>query len=269
MLRRPQMRVRVRVQPMHFSFNRMIPNVLTVLALCAGMTAIRLAIVGKFETAVLAIIVAGLVYGVDGRISRGPEGYLDFRRPARLPLGLRELRRGAGGHALRLDHGAVPRLWLGGGADLRGLLRSQARALQYAARPGAAALRLQFLHGRASPGGRRPGDDPDVCGLRVRRHVLPDAHRQHFLDPRGRRPDGEPAPDLRAETLPRAERMGAADAPGCRSDRGVPDGGALGDAAGRRRDLHRLVPVPRPLPPQAQPHRPPEPRRHPAGREPG
>jgi CDP-diacylglycerol---serine O-phosphatidyltransferase len=60
MLRRPHMRVRVRVQPMHFSFNRMIPNVLTVLALCAGMTAIRLAIVGKFETAVAAIIVAGI-----------------------------------------------------------------------------------------------------------------------------------------------------------------------------------------------------------------
>jgi hypothetical protein len=33
MLRPPRMRVRVRVQPMHFSFNRMIPNVLTVLAL--------------------------------------------------------------------------------------------------------------------------------------------------------------------------------------------------------------------------------------------
>jgi CDP-diacylglycerol---serine O-phosphatidyltransferase len=70
MLRRPHMRVRVRVQPMHFSFNRLIPNVLTVLALCAGMTAIRLAIVGKFETAVAAIIVAGILDGLDGRIAR-------------------------------------------------------------------------------------------------------------------------------------------------------------------------------------------------------
>lgn len=70
MLRRPHMRVRVRVQPMHFSFNRMIPNVLTVLALCAGMTATRLAIVGKFETAVVAIIVAGILDGLDGRIAR-------------------------------------------------------------------------------------------------------------------------------------------------------------------------------------------------------
>jgi len=72
------MRVRVRVQPMHFSFNRMIPNVLTVLALCAGMTAIRLAIVGKFETAVLAIIVAGILDGLDGRIARLLKGTSTF-----------------------------------------------------------------------------------------------------------------------------------------------------------------------------------------------
>ncbi|HKX08498.1 MAG TPA: CDP-diacylglycerol--serine O-phosphatidyltransferase [Stellaceae bacterium] len=78
MLRRPQMRVRVRVQPMHFSFNRMIPNVLTVLALCAGMTGIRLAIVGKFETAVAAIIVAGILDGLDGRIARLLKGTSTF-----------------------------------------------------------------------------------------------------------------------------------------------------------------------------------------------
>ncbi len=70
MLRPPRMRVRVRVQPMHFSFNRMIPNILTLLALCAGMTGIRLAIVGKFEAAVVAIIVAGVLDGLDGRIAR-------------------------------------------------------------------------------------------------------------------------------------------------------------------------------------------------------
>ncbi len=78
MLRRPHMRVRVRVQPMHFSFNRMIPNVLTVLALCAGMTAIRLAIVGKFETAVVAIMVAGVLDGLDGRIARLLKGTSSF-----------------------------------------------------------------------------------------------------------------------------------------------------------------------------------------------
>ena len=48
----------------------MIPNILTLLALCAGMTAIRFAINGKFESSVIAIIVAGVFDGLDGRIAR-------------------------------------------------------------------------------------------------------------------------------------------------------------------------------------------------------
>ena len=53
-----------------FSVNRMVPNVLTLLALCAGMTAIRFALNGDFQAAVLAIIVAGIFDGLDGRIAR-------------------------------------------------------------------------------------------------------------------------------------------------------------------------------------------------------
>ena len=52
------------------SVNRMIPNVLTLLALCAGMTAIRFAIGENFVGAVFAIIVAGIFDGLDGRIAR-------------------------------------------------------------------------------------------------------------------------------------------------------------------------------------------------------
>jgi CDP-diacylglycerol--serine O-phosphatidyltransferase len=63
---------------MHLSINRMIPNILTLLALCAGMTGIRLAIVGKFETAVAAIIVAGILDGLDGRIARLLKGTSTF-----------------------------------------------------------------------------------------------------------------------------------------------------------------------------------------------
>ena len=61
------MRVR-RMAP--FSVNRMVPNVLTLLALCAGMTAIRFAINGQFQYAVFAIIVAGIFDGLDGRLAR-------------------------------------------------------------------------------------------------------------------------------------------------------------------------------------------------------
>jgi CDP-diacylglycerol---serine O-phosphatidyltransferase len=66
-LRPPRMRVR---RVTSFSINRMIPNVLTLLALCAGMSAIRYAVIGKFEAAVIAIIIAGILDGLDGRMAR-------------------------------------------------------------------------------------------------------------------------------------------------------------------------------------------------------
>ena len=65
-MRRPRMRQRLS----HFSVNRMVPNVLTLLALCAGMTAIRFAISGEFDAACYAIIAAGIFDGLDGRMAR-------------------------------------------------------------------------------------------------------------------------------------------------------------------------------------------------------
>lgn len=60
-----------RVRPIAgLSLNRMLPNVITLLALCAGMTAIRYALNGKFEAAVIAIFVAGGLDGLDGRVAR-------------------------------------------------------------------------------------------------------------------------------------------------------------------------------------------------------
>jgi len=53
-----------------FSANRMVPNILTVLALCAGMTAIRFAVSGNFPAAVYAIMIAAVLDGLDGRIAR-------------------------------------------------------------------------------------------------------------------------------------------------------------------------------------------------------
>jgi CDP-diacylglycerol--serine O-phosphatidyltransferase len=61
--------MRVRRIPEH-SINRMVPNILTLLALCAGMTAIRFALNGNFQGAVYAIIVAGVLDGLDGRVAR-------------------------------------------------------------------------------------------------------------------------------------------------------------------------------------------------------
>jgi CDP-diacylglycerol---serine O-phosphatidyltransferase len=64
-LRRPRVR-----RLSSLSVNRMVPNVLTLLALCAGMTAIRFAMGGNFEGAVFAIIAAGVFDGLDGRMAR-------------------------------------------------------------------------------------------------------------------------------------------------------------------------------------------------------
>ena len=48
----------------------MIPNAITAAALCAGLTGIRFAITGDWNFAVLAVILAGVLDGVDGRIAR-------------------------------------------------------------------------------------------------------------------------------------------------------------------------------------------------------
>lgn len=59
-------------------FNRMIPNILTMLALCAGLTAMRFALEGKWEAAVGALVVAGILDTLDGRIARILQGTSKF-----------------------------------------------------------------------------------------------------------------------------------------------------------------------------------------------
>jgi len=48
----------------------MVPNAITAAALCAGLTGIRFAIAGAFEMSVLAVMLAGLLDGIDGRAAR-------------------------------------------------------------------------------------------------------------------------------------------------------------------------------------------------------
>ncbi len=52
------------------SFNRMIPNILTMLALCSGLTAFRFAFEQKWEAAVLCLVIAAVLDALDGRIAR-------------------------------------------------------------------------------------------------------------------------------------------------------------------------------------------------------
>ena len=52
------------------SFNRMLPNLMTLLGLCIGLSSIRLGMDGRFGAAVLAIAVSGVIDGLDGRLAR-------------------------------------------------------------------------------------------------------------------------------------------------------------------------------------------------------
>jgi CDP-diacylglycerol---serine O-phosphatidyltransferase len=56
----------------------LLPNVITLLALCAGLTSIRLAVEDKLEWAVAAIVFAALLDGIDGRIARMLKGTSRF-----------------------------------------------------------------------------------------------------------------------------------------------------------------------------------------------
>lgn len=48
----------------------LIPNLITVLAICAGMTGIRLAFENRFELAVAMVLIAAFLDGLDGRVAR-------------------------------------------------------------------------------------------------------------------------------------------------------------------------------------------------------
>lgn len=55
-----------------------LPNLVTLLALCMGLTAIRFATEGHFRLAVLAVIAAAILDGLDGRIARALKGTSRF-----------------------------------------------------------------------------------------------------------------------------------------------------------------------------------------------
>ncbi len=51
-------------------FTAVLPNLVTLLGLCAGLTAIRMAVEQRFDVAVAAIIFAVVLDGIDGRLAR-------------------------------------------------------------------------------------------------------------------------------------------------------------------------------------------------------
>src|SRR6202140_4429292 len=70
----PPRRPRFRAIPVR----TLVPNLITLLALCAGLTAIRLAVEGNLEIALGAIVFAAVLDGIDGRVARMLKGTSRF-----------------------------------------------------------------------------------------------------------------------------------------------------------------------------------------------
>jgi CDP-diacylglycerol--serine O-phosphatidyltransferase len=71
-IRRLRYRLRPRQRPRFkgLSFNRVVPNLMTMVGLCAGLTSIRFAFEQHFAAAAVAIVVAACIDGLDGRLAR-------------------------------------------------------------------------------------------------------------------------------------------------------------------------------------------------------
>ena len=138
-------------------FTAVLPNLVTLLGLCAGLTAIRMAVEHRFDTAVAAIIVAVILDGVDGRLARY------FRATSKFGEQLDSLADFvnfgvAPAHApLRLAARRPPLLRLDLRDGARDLHWAEARALQRGADGGGGAARLAPRLLRRHPGPGRSG----------------------------------------------------------------------------------------------------------------
>jgi len=56
--------------PKRISVRTIVPNIVTLMAFVMGLTAVRFALEGRFENAVMAIILAGVFDGLDGAVAR-------------------------------------------------------------------------------------------------------------------------------------------------------------------------------------------------------
>ena len=55
-----------------------LPNMFTLVGVCIGLTSIKFAFDEKFGLAIICIVVAGLIDGLDGRIARLIKGTSEF-----------------------------------------------------------------------------------------------------------------------------------------------------------------------------------------------
>ena len=59
-----------KIVPEKRSARVILPNMLTLIGVCIGLTSIRFALDERYEYAIIAIIIAAVIDGLDGRIAR-------------------------------------------------------------------------------------------------------------------------------------------------------------------------------------------------------
>ena len=71
-------RPRFRPRPRGIPLRAVVPNAITALALCSGLSGVRFAIAADWEKAVAMIVLAGILDGLDGRVARMLHGETRF-----------------------------------------------------------------------------------------------------------------------------------------------------------------------------------------------
>ena len=154
----------------------LVPNFITLLAICAGLTAIRLSTEGRMELAVAAIVFAAVLDGLDGRVARMIKGQSKFGA---------ELDSLADFVNFGVAPGLILYFWqlheLNNGGWIAAMVfaicgRPAAGALQRDHRRSEqAGLRGEFLHRRSGAGGRDHGAAADLSGVPRRAETAGDA----------------------------------------------------------------------------------------------
>ena len=174
---------------------RLLPNAVTVVALCSGLSAVYFALSGRFELCVAAGGIAALCDALDGRLAR----MLDAS--SRIGAELDSL-------SDLVSFGVAPALvmyiWalqgtpagLGRRAGVRGVHGAAARAVQHAARRRAAAVRQGVLRRGARPRGGAAVGPAAVRHAALRGRLVVRARAGGGVGGGRRRADGEPPADV-------------------------------------------------------------------------
>lgn len=74
----PRMKLRAPLHLTRIPLNHLLPNFITLLSLCAGMTSVRFALQERWELALLAILASSICDALDGRLARLLKGTSQF-----------------------------------------------------------------------------------------------------------------------------------------------------------------------------------------------